>query len=490
MATIRRERNGRFSVLVICPDKKRRTIRLLTTIEANAKEAAERIQEFSSQMLEGEIPGRNAKRWLDGQPAIIRERLERAGLIEASIEKRKQIEAEKAIESQKQTPTVRDMTTHFLKGNDGSKDSTKITYRNIVRNLHDFFGETKAVRDITPQDAIEFVAWLKREGNIRDIKDADREKAGKRPKGKPMAENTVRRRTGLARQVFKAAIRKRWITENPFWNNDKNLPSAFKRNAIRDVYISPETITKFINAANNWEWRLIIALAGFAGLRGASEILTLRWDKIDFEKGAIGEMVVRSPKTEHHEGQADRVVPIFPALLPYLKEAEQMAEQIAFDEGRPVEFVIDSYRGNWEDRNLNQQAKRIIKRAGHEPIPKIFPNLRASGETELIGNHDFDINDIAAWWGHSVEVALRHYSRRREDRAKSGLLRLKASVEKARIAAHDSGTEYDRTVPHSTERGTQDIKKPSEFSDSKGFQWALRDSNPRPSRCKRDALTN
>jgi len=37
-------------------------------------------------------------------------------------------------------------------------------------------------------------------------------------------------------------------------------------------------------------------------------------------------MVVRSPKTEHHEGGESRVVPIFPELRPYLEAVFDQAE--------------------------------------------------------------------------------------------------------------------------------------------------------------------
>ena len=379
MASIRREQSGKFSVLVYVY-KKRRSVRLETFSEDQAKVAAKHIQEIATQRNKGEVAGDNAMRWLASEPPAVRDRLERAGVITVSLERKQEIESEKRQRAQQQAAkehrTLKQLTDRFLKGNDNNKDSTKTTYNNIIRNLHTYFGESKIITEITHQDAVEFRAFLKREGNIRDVKKADR---GKKGKGKPMAENTVRRRTGLARQVFKVAIRAKWIAENPF----EGLAATWKRNAARDVYIPPETIVDCIKAANNWEWRLIFALSGFAGLRGASEILTLRWDAIDFDKGAIGEMVVQSPKTEHHEGQESRIVPIFPDVLPYLREAEQMAEQIANDEGRAVVYVIDSYRGDWEGRNLNQNAKRIIERAGPWCHPEDLSELASQRRDRL-----------------------------------------------------------------------------------------------------------
>ena len=53
----------------------------------------------------------------------------------------------------------------------------------------------KPLRDITPGDADSWRVWLM---------------------GQSLAENTVRRRCGFAKQFLRAAVRRRLITENPF----------------------------------------------------------------------------------------------------------------------------------------------------------------------------------------------------------------------------------------------------------------------------------
>jgi hypothetical protein len=55
-----------------------------------------------------------------------------------------------------------------------------------------------------------------------------------------------------------------------------------------------------------------------------------------------GRFLVRSPKTEHHEGGAERWVPIFPELRPHLEEAFERAEEGSV-------FLIARYR----DANVN-----------------------------------------------------------------------------------------------------------------------------------------
>ncbi len=61
-------------------------------------------------------------------------------------------------------------------------------------------------------------------------------------------------------------------------------------------------------------------------------------------------MTVHSTKTEHCEGDGDRVCPIFPELLPYLRDAFEEAE-----EGE--NFVITHYRQT--NMNLRTQFPNL-----------------------------------------------------------------------------------------------------------------------------------
>jgi hypothetical protein len=109
-------------------------------------------------------------------------------------------------------------------------------------------------------------------------------------------------------------------------------------------------------------------------------------------------MTVRSPKTEHHEGKASRVVPIFGELWPHLRKVYEEAEEDS-------EFVITRYRQ--ANCNLRTQLQRIIRRAGLTPWPKLFHNLRATCETELAGL--FSLHVVCAWIGNSTQIAVKHY---------------------------------------------------------------------------------
>ena len=122
---------------------------------------------------------------------------------------------------------------------------------------------------------------------------------------------------------------------------------------------------------------------------------------MDWEKGRL---TVRSRKTESLERGGLRVVPIFPELRPYLMEAFELA-----DEG--AEFVIGRTRRT--SANLRIQLNRIIRRAGLEPWPRLFHNLRASRQTELMER--FPIHVVCEWLGNTKAVAADHYLQVHDD---------------------------------------------------------------------------
>src|SRR4029079_10981306 len=87
------------------------------------------------------------------------------------------------------------------------------------------------------------------------------------------AAATVSRTVLYARQVFRWAIRRGMASTNPF----SELKAGPQVNHARAVFIGRETIAKVIDAVPDAEWRVLIALSRFGGLRVPSEALALRW---------------------------------------------------------------------------------------------------------------------------------------------------------------------------------------------------------------------
>ncbi len=257
----------------------------------------------------------------------------------------------------------------YIKGRANLKPNTRRNYESTRKHLLDHFECDRQLAEITQGEADE---W--RETLLQKYSPA-----------------TVSREVKRARQFFRAAVRKRLIAENPF----ADLSTPAQVNASREHFVTCDVIEQVIEACPDAEWRLIVALSRYGGLRCPSEHLKLTWGDVDWERKRI---TVRSPKTEHHAGGESRVLPLFPELRPYLEGV--------FDEAEPgTEYVITRYRER--NANLRTQFLRIIKRAGVKPWPKLFHNLRASRQTELTAK--FPLHVVCEWIGNSAPIADKHY---------------------------------------------------------------------------------
>ena len=141
-------------------------------------------------------------------------------------------------------------------------------------------------------------------------------------------------------------------------------------------------------------------------------------------------------KTEHHEGGASRIVPIFPELYPHLYQAFEQA-----DEG--AEFCITRYRD--PAVNLRAQLLRIIRGAGLQQWPKLWQNLRSTRETELADR--FPAHVASAWIGNSVAVAVKHYLQVTDDHFTEALQNpVQCSAAGGRTASREQGDEHAQTA--------------------------------------------
>lgn len=306
----------------------------------------------------------------------------------------------------KQMALAKFLDDYIVKQKD-KKRSTIVCLTQCRNDLVEYFGADRALTEITEGDAEDWRQFLRsrtagRSGRRKSptrresqVSMRDRNKATEPPKR--LQENTIRRRCGRARQLFAAAVRHRLIARNPF-SELKGV--SVLANKSRDFFITREAAAKVLKACPDAQWKLLVALSRYGGLRCPSEHLALTWRDVHWETSRI---VVRSPKTEHHEGKDSRVIPLFPELRPYLEAVRNEANpgiDCAFSDP-----VISRYRDR--NANLRTQFQRIIEKAGLSPWPKLFQNLRASRATELAREHPGHV--AAAWLGHSTAVAAKHY---------------------------------------------------------------------------------
>ncbi|HPO93873.1 MAG TPA: tyrosine-type recombinase/integrase, partial [Phycisphaerales bacterium] len=246
-----------------------------------------------------------------------------------------------------------------------------MTYEQTRRSLEEFIGEKTDRSRVTALEAERWRTWLK--------------------DNQQLAGATIAKRVKTARQVFKRAVKWKMLAENPF----EDIRTGSQSNPARMHFVDTATVERVLAACPDVEWRLIFALSRYGGLRCPSEVLTLRWGDIQWDADRF---TVWSCKTEGYEGCEYRHVPLFPELRPLLEEAFARA-----DEGS--EYVITRYRGS--DTNLRTTLLKILARAGVSSWPKLFQNLRSSRATELCAEHPAHV--VAAWMGHTVTVAQRHY---------------------------------------------------------------------------------
>lgn len=268
------------------------------------------------------------------------------------------------------------------------KASTRAAYKQTTDSLRAHLGEGTPLASITPAHAD---TWRKAIAEQVTVKGDDGKETTKQ-----LAPATVAKRVHVARAIFKRAVRWGLIASNPF----AELRAGSQSNPDRAYYVDAESIRAILEACPDDEWRAIVALSRFAGLRCPSEIVALRWGDVNWERGRL---MVRSPKTAGHEGHAVRVVPIAPELRPILQDLFDRAEI-------GVEAVVPRLRDGTV--NLRTTFEKIVKRAGVKPWPRLFHNMRASCATDWVER--FPAHVVAGWLGHSPLIAARHYLQTRD----------------------------------------------------------------------------
>ena len=335
---------------------KRHAIRLGKMPKKSADSVLARIEHLIAARTAGVSIDAETARWLADLPDELHERIARVGLTEAR--------------QAREVVTLEKMLTAFdAEATRDIKTSTRTRQAQAQRLLLDFFGDARDVDTIATTDGDEWRAHLLDAG---------------------YAKATVSKSVKLARQFFGWGIKRGMVEHNPF----AEVRADTEVNADRLVFVPRDTIARVMGEAPSIQWRLLIALSRYAGLRIPSEAFRLRWVDIDWDQGR---MSVTSPKTAHHDGGAGRSVPLFPEVREHLMAAFEQAEP-------GTERVLSDFRVGY---NPGTELKRIITRAGLEPWPRAWHNLRGSRQSELVAQ--FPITTACQWLGNSRMVAAGHY---------------------------------------------------------------------------------
>ncbi|WP_417750008.1 tyrosine-type recombinase/integrase [Rosistilla oblonga] len=343
------------------PSSKRRAIYLGRTSRRAAEAAKRHVDDLVRAKKANVQPDASTTAWLGGIDSDLHSKLAAVGLCN---ERRYQGASGTELGA---------FIDKFIADRDGTewKPNTARNYRNSREWIVGFFGAKRQLADITKADVKRWRRWMETEQPDR--------------KTKKLSESTAAKHHKRAREMLTEAVNDKLIQENPF-----RAKISIPVDEDKQFYVSREAAAAIIAANDCLEWKAIVALTRYCGLRCPSEVLNLQWDHIDWEEGRF--WVIPENKTE-----TGRHVPLFPRVRTVLDNLRAQA-------GAGI-HVITRYRDS--EQNLRTQLHRVIRRAGIEPWPKAFMNMRASCRTDLERNYLH--HTVNKWLGHGSAIAERHY---------------------------------------------------------------------------------
>ncbi|MFM7289935.1 MAG: tyrosine-type recombinase/integrase [Planctomycetia bacterium] len=344
-------------MIVTIGKNRRHPIRLGRVSKKIAETARRMIESLEAAKAAGHSIDRETAEWVGRVSDEIHSRLTRAGLVPPRVK------PEAAV------ATLGQHLDHLFANLGKQKPTTARNYARARGLLEEFFTRERPLDSITEADADGYKAWLLK-------------------KYAPASASVDLRR---ARQFLKAAVRRRLIPANPF----AEVTCGSQVNDERIVYVPAEDIERVIAACPDNDWRLVLALPRYAGVRFPSEVIDLKWSDVDWENSRF---TVRQKKLEHHPGRSIRVVPIFAELRPHLERAFREREEGAV-------YVLPLARIT---SNLGTHAKRLVTKAGVTLWPKFFTNMRGSCSDDL-ERRGVTEKAINAWIGNTGRIRQRHY---------------------------------------------------------------------------------
>lgn len=381
MASVNPEPNGRYRAQFTWQGK-RHTLRLGKCCESAAAQFKISLEYLIETREQGVAVQPTTIAWLDGIGDKIRGKLAAIGLADPSAIDRTVVTLGGLIDA-----FTGRMDERIARGE--AKVATERNARVVCENLVSFFGKNKSLVLITSDDIELFKTWL--------TNSARRTKEGEAVA--PLKRTTVSRRCRRSREIFELAVEKGWIEKNPFANKLRGLKET---NEESRVYVHAEHVQALIETTLDPELRLILALTRFGGCQPPSEIRNMRPGDFDTERLIV---TVHKPKVDHHEGKGYRQFPLWPEIEPHYQALFD-----ALPEGE--EFLFPTYR-NFSGNAITKRCRKVCQIAGVQPWIRFFVNMRASREQDLF-DQGYSITDVAAWFGHSPEVALKHYTRSKQ----------------------------------------------------------------------------
>lgn len=256
--------------------------------------------------------------------------------------------------------TLTDYSTEYLAQRPELAPTTRTLFAHTFARLSKDLGAETPLADVTPMLAAQWRAGLLASG---------------------LAVSSVAAHVRRARTIWRAATSQRLAPENVFRGVSASSPAT-----NRTAYVTPEEAERMLAVAPSPEWRRLIGLCRYAGLR-VGEALRVQWKDVDLHEGTITVAAdVESTKRKQ------RTVPIGPALMAILQKG-----------GEPTALLC-----GLEAFSVHKTMHRILVRAKVTRYPKPFHSLRASLECDWL-TKGFPTLFVCAWLGHTPATAMKHY---------------------------------------------------------------------------------
>ena len=221
--------------------------------------------------------------------------------------------------------------------------------------------------------------------------------------------NTVIHYHAIIHSALKYAVKTDMLVQNVADKVDRP-----KKNSFQPVFLSAEEMQKMFEALRGTKLELPVLVAAFYGFR-RGEVLGLKWDAIDFERGTIS--IIRTVTTITLDGKQTeieqqsaktksslRTLPLIGSFREYflqVKEAQELNKQICgncynheYDGFVFVDELGERMRANY----LTSAFPKFLENHGLRRMR--FHDLRHSCASLLLAN-GVPLKHIQEWLGHS-----------------------------------------------------------------------------------------
>ena len=208
--------------------------------------------------------------------------------------------------------------------------------------------------------------------------------------GKPLSAKTVKNLYHILNSMMKKAVKNGSIAKNPC--DGVTLP---KRTVPKTEIYDQEMIQKCLQCAKDTDLYLPLVLSFSLGLR-RGELLGLKWDAVDLEKGTVyvrdnrvvagGKVLEKNPKSE--AGVRDLFVG--EALLEILRKEKEKGKS---------EYVVSKAGGApYSPDSFSRKFKRFLRKNG---LPDIKLHATRHSCASLMLSNGVDISTVQKTLGHA-----------------------------------------------------------------------------------------